>query len=143
MGGGRPRWEETLGRLVGGVGQEGGIRMLVPLCCVDAFHVFSLFVFVSHARLRRPRSIRMIETKSGVERYDGKLLSDVPKIAELPPEVITSFLGRISRLSSLSLVSLSRLSLSPVSCFPSLVSRLSCPVSLCHLHGRALRSRRQ
>lgn len=30
---------------------------------------------------------RVIETKSGVQRYDGKVLMDVPKVADLPPGV--------------------------------------------------------
>lgn len=35
-----------------------------------------------------PTMIRVIETKEGVARYDGKLLANVPKIHELPPEVL-------------------------------------------------------
>eukprot|EP00752_Nemacystus_decipiens_P002360 g2229.t2 len=32
---------------------------------------------------------RVIETKAGVARYDGKMLADVPKIRDLPSEVVT------------------------------------------------------
>ncbi len=49
-----------------------------------------------------PTPIRVIETKEGEARYDGKLLANVPKIHELPPEVridVGSFL--ISRHNSL------------------------------------------
>lgn len=34
--------------------------------------------------------IRVIETKAGVARYDGKMLANVPKIRDLPPEVSKS-----------------------------------------------------
>lgn len=30
---------------------------------------------------------RVIETKAGVARYDGKMLANVPKIRDLPSEV--------------------------------------------------------
>ena len=33
----------------------------------------------------------MIETKKGESRYDGKKLTNVPKIHELPPEVCTGY----------------------------------------------------
>ena len=42
-------------------------------------------------------SFRVIETKAGVARYDGKMLTNVPKIKDLPLEV--GLYNRALRLS--------------------------------------------